>query len=397
MTSDQPIFQVSELVEAINQHLSLLGEIVIEGEISRLDIKNGRLIFASVKDVQSSVDIFSLTNLVRNLRELEPGMLVHVYGTAGLYKGSGKFRVFASRIIPEGEGSLQVAFEKLKKQLENEGLFTPERKRPLPPWPKSIGLITAKNSSACADLIKILRARMPNINLKLLPVNVQGRDAAPSILLAYGYISEHPTDFDLIIMARGGGSLEDLAAFNSEEICRAMFACKVPVISAIGHEDNWSLTDYVADLRASTPSNAAELAVRDSQDVVRQIDTLLETYKHRLLATLHQNLGIVDKAQAQLRRHILLYSQTITLALPLLKTRLINQIHFKKQNLEQIDRLLHALDYRQILKRGFSLTTSPDGSIIHSVDDLKIADTVKTQLAVGQFTSQLTKIERTTL
>lgn len=378
----------------LNHHLSRLGEVVVEGEISRLDIKNGRLIFATIKDKQSSVDIFSLSNYLHNLKELEPGMLVRITGTCGLYKGSGKFRLFASSIVPQGEGSLQIAYEKLKKQLESEGLFEPSRKRPLPPWPHIIGLITASGSSAEADLIKILHARMPSLKLKLLPVNVQGREAIPSILRAFSYLNTHPTEFDLVIMARGGGSLEDLAAFNSEELCRAVFGCPIPLISAIGHEDNWSLTDYVADLRASTPSNAAELAVRDHLSVIHDLNQSLSYFKSRLLSKLHQHLLVIQNSQDRLRHQLLAFSQIIFTALPTLKAKLLGQIVLYRQNLSHFDRLLSALDYRQTLKRGFSLTLDQSGKLIRNLNDLQPGDLLVSQLAEGYFKSRLISKER---
>lgn len=391
---NQPVFQVSECIEVINHHLGLLGEIVVEGEISRLDIKNGRLIFGTIKDSASSLDIFTLPYLVKNYRQFEPGMLVHVYGTPGLYKGSGKFRFYVSQMVPQGEGSLQVAYEKLKSQLESEGLFAPERKRPLPPWPKNIGLITAPGSSAQADLLKILAARMGNLHLKTLPVNVQGRDAIPTLLRAFSYINKISTcpelaeglSIDLVIMARGGGSLEDLAAFNSEEICRAVYGCHVPVISAIGHEDNWSLCDFVADVRASTPSNAAELAVRDRTEVANEITLSHQLMHDRLLRALKTCESAVNQFTALVRRRVQNVTAAINQALPLIHARLISDLTLKNQSLKHLERLLTSLDYRVILNRGYSITTI-DGQILKSATAAKTGRRIHTQLSQGEFDS----------
>lgn len=415
MTFSQPapVFQVSEFIESINHHLSRLGEVEIEGEISRLDVKNGRLIFATIKDTTSSLDVFSMTHMVRNLRELEPGMLVRVIGTPGLYKGSGKFRLFASSILPHGEGSLQIAYEKLKSQLEAEGLFAQERKRRLPEWPKNIGLITASPSSAQADVIKILTTRMGGLHIQTLPVNVQGRDAIPSILSAFAYINNHSDRFDLVIMARGGGSLEDLAAFNSEEICRAVYACKIPAISAVGHEDNWSLTDFVADVRASTPSNAAELAVRDRLMVMSAVDHQVHVITTRLQSRLHIYHASVDHSHQLIRHRILHLTQSIaqtvnkvpTIAnsltqliysyqkqidqvLPSLKLRLNAGVTFKQQELLHLERLLASLDYHQVLKRGYSITTL-NGHILINASAAKPDELITTQLAQGKITSKV--------
>lgn len=413
LTHQSPIFQVSEFIEAVNHHLSRLGQVEIEGELSRLDIKNGRLIFATLKDATSSLDIFSMTQMIRNLSQLEPGMLVRVTGTAGLYKGSGKFRLFASSIMPHGEGSLQLAYEKLKAQLEGEGLFALERKRPLPLWPKKIGLITASPSSAQADLIKILSSRMGGLTISTMPVNVQGRAALPSILQAFTYIQAHPFRFDLVIMARGGGSLEDLAAFNSEEICRAVFACAVPVISAIGHEDNWSLTDFVADVRASTPSNAAELAVRDRREVIQKIgqdwqlidqrlrhrvaayhttiDHSHHLIRHRIqvmTATITQTIHKVPVIAQSLATLLERYHQQVDQTLPRLSVRLRSLLSMRQQELIHLERLLASLDYRQVLIRGYSITTL-NGHIIKNATAVKPNDLITTQLAQGNLTSKV--------
>jgi exodeoxyribonuclease VII large subunit len=377
-----PIFQVSEFNEVVNNHLNLLGEVTIEGELSRLDVKNGRLIFASIKDKNSALDIFTMAHLVPNFRTLEPGMLVRVVGTAGVYKGTTKFRLMASSIEPQGNGALQIAFEKLKAQLDAEGLFAPERKRPLPEWPLHIGLVTAKDSSAYYDLVKIMTARMGGLQLNLLPVNVQGREAIPTILKAMEYINTHATEFDVIIMARGGGSLEDLQAFNSEEIARAVFSCKVPIISAIGHEDNWSLTDYVADLRASTPSNAAELVVKDKAAVVSEINSSLQFIKESLNYRIDRIKREVSNTMNIVQHYSVRYHQQVDHMVTLIKEKIILKHALLKQEINQLERLLKSLDYQQILNRGFSITTT-NGAVVKAASDVKPGDQLVTQLAQG--------------
>lgn len=384
-----PVFQVSEFNEVINKHLALLGEVTIEGELNRLDIKNGRLIFASIKDKNSSLDIFSMSHLIGNFHQLQPGMLVRVTGTPGVYKGTTKFRLMASSITPQGEGALQIAFEKLKKQLEAEGLFSPQRKRQLPTWPVSIGLITAKNSSAYYDLVKILSTRMSGLHLKLIPVNVQGREAIPTILKAMEYVNQHTADFDVVIMARGGGSLEDLQAFNSEEIARAVFSCQVPIVSAIGHEDNWSLTDYIADLRASTPSNAAELVVKDRNVVATEINGSLQFIKESLNYRLDRINSIINETILIIRGYSTKINQKVDDSLNSIKQRCNLILALNQQDIANISRLLRSLDYRQTLNRGFSITTTKAGKIIKADTDVKINETIITQLAQGKLTSNV--------
>jgi len=385
----KPVFQVSEFNEVVGNHLALLGEVTIEGELTRMDIKNGRLIFASIKDKTSSLDIFSMSHLIGNFRQLEPGMLVRVTGTAGVYKGTTKFRLMATSIEPQGSGALQIAFEKLKAQLESEGLFAPERKRPLPEWPTSIGLVTAKDSSAYFDLVKILSARMGGLQLKLLPVNVQGREAVPTILRAMQHINAHATDFDLIIMARGGGSLEDLQAFNSEEIARAVFSCKVPIVSAIGHEDNWSLTDYIADLRASTPSNAAELVVKDRYAVINEINGSLQFIKESLNYRIDKIKREVTGVVTIIQHYSVRFNQQIDNMFTSIKQRLSLQVALKRQEIDQLVRLLKSLDFQETLNRGFSITKSEAGKIITSGEQVQPNDVLITQLANGSIKSHV--------
>jgi exodeoxyribonuclease VII large subunit len=406
-----PTFSVSEAVEVINQHLTLLGEIVIEGEISRIDVKNSRLIFITITDPGSALDVFALTHQIRNLRQLEEGMLVHVHGTAGLYKGSGRFRIFAHDIAPHGAGALQVALEKLKLQLEQEGLFDESHKRTLPEWPQNIGVITAAESSAYFDVTKILKARMGNLTIKHLPVTVQGGAAVPSLLRAFRYINTHPSEFDVVILSRGGGSLEDLAAFNSEEITRAVFSSKVPIVSAVGHEDDWSLTDYTADLRASTPSNAAELVVKDRQDVRvnldlqfdrlksllhqqvadnrYQISHSLQTIKHqigrvsrRVELTIHEYPRLLKRVSERINRS----DQDITQTFHNLHLKITNQTKLTRLELEHLSHLLQSLDYKNVLKRGFSITKL-DSRILKTTKSIKPGQSLTTILADGEFIS----------
>jgi exodeoxyribonuclease VII large subunit len=408
-----PVFSVSECVEAVNQHLSLLGEIVIEGEISRIDVKNGRLVFTTITDPHSALDVFGLTHQIRNIRQLEPGMLVHVYGTAGLYKGSGRFRIFADQIVPHGEGALQIALEKLKSQLEAEGLFDLSHKRLLPPWPLNIGLITAAQSSAYHDVIKVLSARMGGLTIKHLPVTVQGRDAVPTLLKAFHYINTHPKELDVVILTRGGGSLEDLAAFNSEEIARAVFACKVPIVSAVGHEDDWSLTDFTADLRASTPSNAAELVVKDRHEVAQSLDLRFDRlsrllhqqvkeHNYQVIRSLHtikleinrlsrQILSTITRYQQLLAqsRHQTTYLRNSIDQLGLTsKSTLSYHLKSTRQQVIQLERLLRSLDHQNILKRGFSISRL-NGRIVKDAHQAKPGETLTTLLYKGQLQSKI--------
>ena len=280
--TEEKIFQVSEFNDFVSTYLEQIGEVVIEGEISEVKISQGKWLFATIKDKESNVDIFGLAFKLSGCDLLEVGMLVHVYGVPRLYKKTGRFSVFVNQIVPAGEGALRLALEKLKSKLEKEGLFDTARKRLLPIFPENIGLITAKGSDAYNDFVKVLKDRMGGLKIQFCPVSVQGKDATGTIISAFGYLNKHHPELDLIVLTRGGGSLEDLQPFNDEGMARAIFSSKIPVVSAVGHEANISVADLVADVRASTPTDAGEQIVRDRVDVVKEINFFTKNIEDKL-------------------------------------------------------------------------------------------------------------------
>lgn len=390
-----PIFQVSEFNDAVTRHLGLMGEVTVEGEISRLDIKNNRLVFVTIKDTSSALDVFGLSHMIRNARELSVGMKVRATGTAGLYKGSGRFRLMASAIEPVGDGALSAAFEQLKKRLEAEGLFDPSHKRPLPQWPKNIGLITALGSSAYHDVVKILSARSGGLTIKVLNVNVQGAQALASLKSALHYCNQNAESFDVIIMCRGGGSAEDLAAFNDEELARLVFATKVPLVAAIGHENNWSLVDYISDVRASTPSNAAELVVRDKQEIALEIDNLVSYWHQKLTLRLHELQHRNDQALLILNSLLSKPIQSIELLLSRFETQALLlkqslQTHTHKHS--SLVKLLETLSYQNTLNRGYCLTRDAQGKVIKDIAQVALQQQVNVKLATGSLDVNINNI-----
>jgi exodeoxyribonuclease VII large subunit len=231
---------------------------------------------------------------------------------------------------------------------------------------------------------------MSGLHLKHLPVNVQGREAVGSILKALAYVNNHPHDFDVIILARGGGSLEDLAAFNSEEICRAVFACKVPVVSAVGHEDDWSLTDLVCDVRASTPSNAAEIVVKDKREVTAEMTFLWENLKNKLHIQISVKQHDITNKHHLIRRSINTFTANVYRTLdkvPTIKSTIKNELLLKTNDLVNLERLLTSLDYKNVLHRGYSITHTENGSILKSAHNTKVGDHLTTKLYQGEITS----------
>lgn len=413
-----PIFQVHELNEMLSFHLQQLGEVVVEGEISQLRNSQGKWLFITIKDQSASVEVFAPAFRLSTLGVLEEGMKVHVYGKPTVYIKTGRLSINASQIVPAGEGALKLAYEKLKAKLENEGLFDLARKRPLPKFIEKIGLITAKDSRAYTDFIKVLSERIGGIKIYFYPVQVQGKDSVASLLEALSYFQERALQLDALVITRGGGSLEDLLSFNDELVARAVFASKIPVISAIGHEEDIALIDLVADKRASTPSNAGELLMEERTKIALQIDKLFEQtffalnkqiqsakekifYQGEVLENFfasYQNklnnlLKSLDQAMILNLSRLDLKNQHIVDLLIALDKNFTNHLEQNKKHLGQLERLLNNFDYHKTLQRGFSLTKTTDGKIISSQQQLSLGQTVSTQLADGAFSSKITNIK----
>lgn len=412
------VFRVSEFNEFINEYLGQIGEVVIEGELSELKINQNKWVFGTIKDESASIEIFGTVFQLANLRQLEPGMLVRIYGTPRLYEKTGRFSIFVNTIVPSGEGALQIAFEKLKMELEQEGLFDDTRKRVLPRFPQSIGLITAKDSQAYQDFVKVLAERMGGIKICFCPVQVQGKDSPMAVVNAIKRLNSLSPPLDLLVITRGGGSLEDLIGFNDERVVRAIFGSQIPVVSAVGHEGDVSLADLVADLRASTPSNAAELIVPDRKELMRQVESTVQYLDLYLAQSLLEGGRSVDyavKLQQKTLESILQQAQSRirnSYQQMSLFERLIQQAQFQLQNiqsvllqslqaivdqqqirLEGITRLLKSLDYQQVLQRGYSITLSSTGQPLRRVTGIKPQDHIQTMLQDGTLESVVSKTQ----
>lgn len=414
----EQIFSVSEFNEFIKTYLSSVGEIVVEGEISEIRVSQNKWLFLTIKDEESSVEVFSVIFKIKNYGVLEQGMLVHIYGTPHLYQKTGRFSLFANQIIPAGEGALRVAFEKLKFKLEKEGLFDLERKRPLPMFPERIGLITAKNSQAYSDFIKVLGGRMGGIKIYFCPVQVQGRGSVESILGALEYFNRNLRNLDLLVLTRGGGSLEDLLSFNDEQVARAIFSSKIPVVCGVGHEDDVTLADLVADKRASTPSNAAELIVRHREEVLRQVNDSIRLIKLRLNQLLREKHRLVYLAVARLKNSVnqkvrelrflisrfvkefSLYDQRIKRVFVDAdgqKSQLVKAAkYWYQQNTSKLDnllRLLKSLDYHRVLERGFSITMDKNEMVLRGIKGVKKNEDISNLLFDGKIYSKVLRTE----
>ena len=266
------VSELNNLIKELLEQEPLLSNVCVRGELSNYKIYPSGHHYFTLKDSESSLRCVMFKSSASKLRfRPENGMGVTVYGRVAVYPRDGAYQLYCSAIMPEGAGDLQVAFEQLKARLDSEGLFLRSHKKPLPQFPERIAIITSSAGAAVHDMIRILGHRWPMAQVVLLPVRVQGTEAPPEIVGAIKYANEFKVA-DLIITGRGGGSMEDLWAFNDERVARAIYASELPVISAVGHEPDVTIADYVADVRASTPSNAAEIAVPDWHDIQDGLD-----------------------------------------------------------------------------------------------------------------------------
>jgi exodeoxyribonuclease VII large subunit len=266
------ILTVSELTQEIKDILEMqFADILVEGEISNLRVPPSGHIYFTLKDDLSQIRVVLFKRQGRSLRfSPEDGLHVICRGRVSLYEKRGEYQLILEEMEPKGIGALQLAFLQLKERLEKEGFFDPSRKRPIPMVPQRIGIVTSPTGAVIRDMLQIIERRFENVHLLVYPVRVQGEGAAPEIAEGIEYFSEQ-TVVDVIIVARGGGSLEDLWAFNEEEVARAIFYSQIPIISAVGHETDYTISDFVADLRAPTPSAAAELVVKDKRELKKTL------------------------------------------------------------------------------------------------------------------------------
>ncbi len=353
------IFQVSEFIEHIN---SLVGsEIhIVEGEVSGFSVSQGKWVFFDLKDEKNEAKVGCFMIAFRLKTPLEDGMKVRVIGLPKVHEKSGSFRINIEDVQPIGEGALRRAYELLKKKLADEGLFAPERKRPIPRFPETIGVIASAESAAYGDFIRILKNRWGGVDVQLAHVQVQGEDAIDDITNAFLYFNNAKIQPDVLVLTRGGGSLEDLRAFNSEEVARAVFSSKVPVVVGVGHERDETIADYVADLRASTPSNAAERVVPERGDIGYEIAAMGKIIDSAMERIVEEKRSILKHFGFILRGYV-------------------------KEKLAQVESLLgvlKSLSPAEVLKRGYAIARS-NGVILKSASQVAIGETIDIQLFRG--------------
>lgn len=389
------VFSVSEFYGYVNELLGL-EEVIVEGEISELRVAKGYLIYFSLNDEQSVLPCLMFKNKLDvtglPIEALEVGSTVRVQGVPNVYAKRGGFSFMVNQVSLVGEGALKRAFELLKKKLESEGLFDPRFKRPLPLYPEMVGLITSQGAAAYTDFLKVLKARWGGLKIHFYPVSVQGETAIQEMLDALHYFTTQFPYLDAVVLTRGGGSLEDLAVFNAESIVRAIRESKWPVICAVGHERDESLADYAADLRASTPSNAAELLVPTRQEEMGFLESLQKKFLLHLEGKIANEQQYLERILAVMER----FFQRPKTELVSFESRFEGAVNVwlsrLKQDLAQKERLFKSFDPSAVLKRGYSITVNESGKIIKSKKEVAIGDEIATSLHDGIFQSSVTKI-----
>jgi exodeoxyribonuclease VII large subunit len=441
---ERRVWTVTELTLRVRDLLARnFTDILVQGEISNCHEAPSGHIYCTLKDDRAQVRCVCFKNQLRAMKfRPEDGLHVTVRGSISVYEARGEYQIYIEHIEPVGLGALQLAFEQLKKRLEAEGLFAAERKKALPLLPSRIGLITSPSGAAVRDVVRILRRRFRNMHLTLYPVRVQGDGAAAEIIRALQFYNRKLTA-DVLILARGGGSLEDLWAFNEEGLARAIAASRIPVISGIGHETDFTIADFVADVRASTPSAAAELVVRTRREFDKHITDLRETLaglvRYRLLELSH---GVAELAGRRgFRRPLDLLRQQRQRADELMsrlaaglrgnleqsrkrfgmeQLRIVSfdfrakiaalRLRLEKRSAdlgaraerllrlkrERLDRLRLQLEERsplRVLQRGYAIATDAAGNVLRSAEQVSVGDTVAVQLARGRLTAEVKKKE----
>ncbi|CAG9623180.1 exodeoxyribonuclease VII large subunit [Sutcliffiella rhizosphaerae] len=447
--SEQRYLTVTALTKYIKRKFDVdphMKDVWLKGEISNFKQHSRGHMYFTLKDQNARLQVVMFSGQNKNLAfKPQEGMKVLVRGEVTVYEASGSYQMYIKEMQPDGVGSLFLAYEELKKKLAGEGLFSPEVKKPLPKYPHAVGVITSPTGAAVRDIITTLKRRYPLTKIIVIPALVQGTNAAPSIVKAIQKAHELP-GIDVLIVGRGGGSIEELWAFNEEVVAREIFAAKLPIISAVGHETDFTIADFVADMRAPTPTAAAELAVPNIHELMERLtdrtfrlhrssNKLMRHYKDRLMtlqksyafrfpknlyAQKQQDLDrLLDNLDAAMKRMVEKKQGKLEqLAGFLLRNHPKKQWELEKANLEQRTKLLtqlmqqalkqkqwefqnklakiDALSPLKIMNRGYSLVYQEDGTIIKQVKQAKKGDTIQVHLQDGQLDCEIQAVKERT-
>jgi exodeoxyribonuclease VII large subunit len=415
------VLTVTELTRSIRGVLETKFRAVwVQGEISNYKLHPSGHQYFTLKDQRTQIPCVIWRDTIAPPRQpVVDGNQVQVYGTVTVFEARGQYQLNVQILQPRGVGLLQAKFEALKRKLEAEGLFAAERKRPLPKFPRRIGVVTSPTGAAIRDMVNVLRRRAPWLQILINPVRVQGTGAAQEIAVAIRELAlpnEAFAPLDLIVVTRGGGSIEDLWEFNEEIVARAIFHSSVPIVSAVGHEIDFTISDFVADLRAPTPSAAAELIVPDTIDLQRRIDGCTRALSRQLLSRVRESQQRLDHARETLQRclahkldaykrnlaHVTHALQARSPARELmarrnrftdLHRRLVASparlIENSRHRFERIEGILRVLGPDATLRRGYSITMNERGKIVRTIAAVRPKMKIRTRISDGEFSSEI--------
>lgn len=396
------IYTVSDVNRIIKQMIENRAEffnIQLRGEVSNFRKYASGHCYFTLKDKNSVIKAVMFRGRAAELKFLpKDGDQVLAIGRIGVYERDGIYQLYVDIMIASGAGDLMVAYEKLKQKLEQEGLFLPARKREIPTQPQKIGIITSQSGAAIHDIITVSKRRSPSVKLVFFPVKVQGEDAGGEIVKAINFMNEHKLA-DVLIVGRGGGSIEDLWAFNEENVVRAIAYSKIPVVTAIGHETDFTLADFAADRRAATPSQAAEIVVPDVREFLRHLEQLNQRNIHAVKAVIERNESkIIEFSNALVFKEPDRWLADKKIAVDNCLNRIFLSINSIKQEYEHKYALLvtrlDAASPLNIMSRGYSIARKADGTIIKTINAVNVGESIETVTTDGVILSAVTDVKR---
>ncbi len=399
---EQDAVTVSELTRRVQRTIeNAFSNVCVVGEISQFTIASSGHIYLTLKDEDAVLKAIIWRSTARKLKfELEEGLELVARGSLDVYPPRGSYQLIVREVQPRGMGALQLAFRKLMKRLEEEGLFRTEHKKNLPEFPRRIGVVTSPTGAAIRDIVRVVERRWPLATIYLLPRRVQGEAAAEEIAAAIRLLNARRPDLDLMIVGRGGGSLEDLWAFNEEVVARAIFDSEIPVVSAVGHEVDTSVSDFVADARVATPSAAGENVVPDQTEVGAQVENL----KNRLARSLQskvrharQRLDSVKRSMAFRRPEMVVQerAQRVDELWEKLRGNFEHDLAMRRERVNALAGKLEALSPLRVMDRGFSVAFDSSDEVLTSVQEVEMGDTMMTRLRDGRIYSRVETVETT--
>lgn len=394
------VSQLNSYIKKILQTDPLLGNISVVGEISNLKFHQSGHVYFSMKDAKSKINCFLPSSVLAQLRyELVEGMEITAVGYVSVYEPGGYYSLNVKDVFVAGMGNLAVAFEQLKAKLEKEGLFSPDHKKEISAFPKTISVITAETGAAVRDIVKIITEKNDYVDILIFPVIVQGPKAAGEIAQGIEAVNRHFPETDTIIVGRGGGSMEDLWAFNEEVVARAIYASEIPVISAVGHEVDFTISDFVADLRAETPTAAANMAVPDMRQIRQYLDDQLKNLHLEITRKVDNKTDRLERSNLDIFARMIqskidYQDMRIRQLRGKIQDSLMGGLEARRGRIQLLQSRLEGTSPMGIMERGYSAVTRPDGSLVKGIQYIYRGEELVLHMSDGRADVQVKETER---